>query len=490
MVCVSTPQRYHRSHFRSRSVLAKVLVLWRFTVSGSIESYGDSFYGTVTFSKGTLIVSDRQSIYNLDANTGVLRWKTDFKTRIGVAPVTDGNAVIVVKDDSSMYPNSRITALNLETGVSIWDIDIPFVPWVTPSLSSGLAYISGGVYEDYSRNSAMPNGIIAAYRLSDGVALWNRPVAGGIRSPLSPTTDRLMFITNLGTLSYLGQQGQSLLPTDLQRILSMTTSPVSTRKIDNALAGISIITLPDPGQILTYSTNRGVYGIWELESGRFLRLGQIGEEISSASVSPDGFHFIVVAGDRLKTWDLRNGTLLESVPITPQTKVFSDGKYQIQLVDNLMALKDIVSGGAYIVKFEGPVGAFRISPDGTQIAVGGDREVQLWDIQTGQKLRSLLSNSSPSAIEFNAAGDILIAQLGGESVQRWSLKDGRPLAPQRDEQGRVDFLGVDRTADLLFTSQNYRDNPFVRLIQKRKLSDGTLLKGSCSISRGEIRFRP
>lgn len=107
------------------------------------------------------------------------------------------------------------------------------------------------------------------------------------------------------------------------------------------------------------------------------------------------------------------------------------------------------------------MGAFRISPDGTQIAVGGDREVQLWDIQTGQKLRSLLSNSSPSAIEFNAAGDILIAQLGGESVQRWSLKDGRPLAPQRDEQGRVDFLGVDRTADLLFTSQNYRDNPFV-----------------------------
>lgn len=69
------------------------------------------------------------------------------------------------------------------------------------------------------------------------------------------------------------------------------------------------------------------------------------------------------------------------------------------------------------------------SRDGRFLASGGDREVKLWDAETGQLLRDLPTESLVDMLAFSPDGAYLYAKVS--SIVRWNLQNGRRESGKR-----------------------------------------------------------
>jgi WD40 repeat protein len=69
------------------------------------------------------------------------------------------------------------------------------------------------------------------------------------------------------------------------------------------------------------------------------------------------------------------------------------------------------------------------SADGSMLAMGGDRMVELWDVHNSKLLRSLNAHKDGGpSVAFSPRGDILATGSVDNLVKLWSVPDGRMLA--------------------------------------------------------------
>jgi hypothetical protein len=70
-----------------------------------------------------------------------------------------------------------------------------------------------------------------------------------------------------------------------------------------------------------------------------------------------------------------------------------------------------------------------LSPDGQLLATGGyDRTIMLWDVATGQLLRSLVGhNGAIYDLDFDVTGKILASASADETIKVWRVHDGERL---------------------------------------------------------------
>jgi WD40 repeat protein len=152
---------------------------------------------------------------------------------------------------------------------------------------------------------------------------------------------------------------------------------------------------PD-GKILAFGqAKQGVVKLWEMPSGKELRVLELGEprepSCTSLAFSSDGR--MLAAGttqSRIRVWDLTTSKPLFAVTAQEQLKA---------------------------------IGALVFSPDGKMlVSATANRTTKVWDTATGQELQSSLTQTiSASGVAFAPDGKLLagVSNYPGEGVKLW-----------------------------------------------------------------------
>ena len=204
--------------------------------------------------------------------------------------------------------------------------------------------------------------------------------------------------------------------------------------------------------------------IWDIEMNEELRSYR-------HSTTPDGMIFrddsqlMVYGPGEFVIWDINDGNVINRVPLAhgyARIRVSSHGDRI--LVHSYPNLLDIYDGeqGHFLGTFELTGDLLAVSPDSSEVAGRIEefliQEVALWDLETGERLRSFEVPFFPYIAEYSSDGTILAVSSvddfpipfvdGAYWPYRWAWQQGlaltRPL--NREVFLAITDLGVDATA--------------------------------------------
>lgn len=118
--------------------------------------------------------------------------------------------------------------------------------------------------------------------------------------------------------------------------------------------------------------------------------------------------------------------------------------------DEMVSLRDFTTGEEVsCLPCAGRCWSAVFFPDGLHLAVGSDRQVQLWDIAAGREVRRFEDSPSQSTgtgagirgpLAISPDGTLLAAAGADNSIRLWDVATGRELSPLRGHHGVVQSL--------------------------------------------------
>ena len=99
---------------------------------------------------------------------------------------------------------------------------------------------------------------------------------------------------------------------------------------------------------------------------------------------------------------------------------------------------------------EGKVSSVAISPDGKTFVSGShDRTIKLWNLATGEEIRTFVRDASPtskghskwvSCLAISPDGNILASGSGDRTIKLWSLVTGEEIETLKGHSGYITSL--------------------------------------------------
>jgi WD40 repeat protein len=236
--------------------------------------------------------------------------------------------------------------------------------------------------------------------------------------------------------------------------------------------------------------------LWDVKTGKEIGMHEGLPFVESFSFSPDGKilasrGFIGYRGfDQeigIKLWDVESGKEMKTlegygpVSFSPDGKILAilDGKKTIKLWD--------VKTGKEIRMLEGHSGAVSsvsFSPDGRILASGKWGETILWDVMSGEKIRTL---GGGLHVFFSPDGKIL-ASDSRDGLKLWDVESGNELATVPVSLGgrAVSAVGTvfSPNGRILATAEGddrFSDKPFTKLWDMKSLKEIRALQGHAQI---------
>ena len=213
------------------------------------------------------------------------------------------------------------------------------------------------------------------------------------------------------------------------------------------LKGVDAVALTPDGRCAVSGSTRDVPRLWDLESGRCLRVFEgHRDNVRALAVTPDGRHILSGSMDKtLRLWDLTTGRCLRifeghtdtvwTLGVAPDGRWAASGGW-----DRALRLWDLATGRCLGV-LEGHtdrIFALAITPDGRRILTGCyDGSLRLWDLAAGSV--HSLDGHQASIWGLAVAPDGRYALSGGmdKVLRLWDLVTGRCLAVVEGHQGHV-----------------------------------------------------
>jgi WD40 repeat protein/tetratricopeptide (TPR) repeat protein len=208
---------------------------------------------------------------------------------------------------------------------------------------------------------------------------------------------------------------------------------------------------PDGKQVATAGAD-GTFKVWEVSSGEVLyRLPAHTGAVYGVTFSWSGRHVLSCGWDRgVKLGDFTGYDSRRDYPVLggwmPQLAFTPDGKRVAVCssfpapVDSVLQLQVLETEIGRVVQTiaERP-GGFRslaLSRDGRKLAAGCDRDVKVWDAQSGLELFTLRGHASQvSTLDISPNSRALVSASEDGSIMRWDLATGKRVSAFADESG-------------------------------------------------------
>jgi WD40 repeat protein len=199
----------------------------------------------------------------------------------------------------------------------------------------------------------------------------------------------------------------------------------------------SVAFSPD-GKTLACGSEDSAIKLWDVTTGAELRsLAGHSGRVNSVAFSPNGRTLVSGSEDRtVKLWDVASGIELRSlkahsgpirsVAFSPNGKTLASGGW----ADSTIFVWDVSSGTRlHSLKAQSAVYSVVFSSDGKTLASGGWATIDLWNVASGTKLRSLIPRSNwVHALAFSQDGKMLISGNTHSYLGLWRVADGTELA--------------------------------------------------------------
>jgi len=216
---------------------------------------------------------------------------------------------------------------------------------------------------------------------------------------------------------------------------------------------------PDGRMLALQSADRSIV-VKEVETGRVLH--QLAMALSSQTGRTTGFEFsrdnrFLATADSenlVRLWDLQSGQAAKTFRGTA-VDFGNDGKtLVVGVMEGVPLLRNVESGAETKFSSGGTTGIVdvAVAMDGNKVLVAmEDGTVKLWDLATGQILRTL-AGPAESSIAISRIGGLLATAGGGDgSVAIWDFMTGRKRltvpAPKGDEKDVSDRTVVSLSSD-------------------------------------------
>ena len=249
---------------------------------------------------------------------------------------------------------------------------------------------------------------------------------------------------------------------------------------------------PDGKRAVSASSDKTLK-VWDLESGRALRILEGYSSVEGVAVTPDGKCVVSASGDSLKVWDLESGHTLRtlkrpwdpvtSVAVTPDGKravsaskgatlnmwdlesgvalhiprahsdsvngatVTPDGKRAVSASsDHTLKVWDLESGRLLrtLEGHSGGVNGVAVTPDGRRaVSASRDQTLKVWDLECGLELRTLDGHSREvNDVAVTPDGERAVSASSDKKLMVWDLESGRPLRTLEGHSGGVEGVSV------------------------------------------------
>jgi WD40 repeat protein/serine/threonine protein kinase len=192
-------------------------------------------------------------------------------------------------------------------------------------------------------------------------------------------------------------------------------------------AAVSSIAFSPRGHDVVTGGRDGTVKLWNAQDGKELKtFRNQTRNIHRVCVSPDGTR-VVFAGDdhTVRVWDRTSGRELFALRGHSGTihslAYQAHGRRLVSADNSSVKVWEAVAGGQTVLS-GGPGLAF--SPDGRQLATQGPPQtIKVWDVRTGQLLRSLKGSVSHGSLAFSPDGARLLS-AEDYTVTIWDLNTG------------------------------------------------------------------
>jgi WD40 repeat protein len=245
--------------------------------------------------------------------------------------------------------------------------------------------------------------------------IHNRAVIEGLAFPREVATRRLRSLgkPHLILQWQMGQVGQSPARTLL------------------APGGIRAMAMTPDGLRAVSGSRNGFVTMWDLESGNATTLGNHRMKVRAVAITADGRRALSGSEDQsFKVWDLENRQLTRAVSRGEQ--VFSiaitpDGRQAICGLNPDLEVWDLESGQLLktLTGHRGVVSAVAVTADGRRaVSAAHDNTIKVWNLENWQLVRTLSGHGGTSySVAVTADARLAVSGSSDLTVKVWSLEN-------------------------------------------------------------------